>query len=245
MAPQRYDMLIKAVLIVGLGALALLPVGALGAKFGFWGFGRGFQFMFTGAFVAAAVVVLGLAVLVFALRAGRKDAVVPIGIGLVASVVALAVLGSQYRLTTTVPPINDITTDLDDPPAFAALELRGGQPLEYVVEKGAPQQQSYAHIETEASDLPPPEALAKALAVAEDLGWEVVADGAVADTDDLTIEAKATTFWFGFVDDVVVRIRPNAAGSLVDVRSASRVGMSDLGANAARIDAFIERFRGS
>ena len=185
--------------------LALLPVGALGAKFGLWGFGRGFQFMFTGAFVAAAVVVLGLAVLVFALRAGRKDAVVPIGIGLVASVVALAVLGSQYRLTTTVPPINDITTDLDDPPAFAALELRGGQPLEYVPEKGGQQQQSYAHIETEESDLSAPEALAKALAVAEDLGWEVVADGAVADTERSQHRSQG--------HDVLVRIRRRRRGS--------------------------------
>ena len=114
-------MLNRAVLIVGLGALALLPLGALGARFGVWGFGRGFQLMYTGVFVAAAVLVLGIAVLVFALRAHRKSAVVPIGIGLLASVVALGTMGYQYRLTTTVPPINDITTDLDDPPVFGAL----------------------------------------------------------------------------------------------------------------------------
>lgn len=235
-------MLNRAVLIVGLGALALLPLGALGTRFGVWDFGRGFQLMYTGVFVAAAVLVLGIAVLVFALRAGRKNAVLPIGIGLLASVVALATMGQQYRLTTTVPPINDITTDLDDPPAFGARELRGPGVLDYVADKGVAQRRSYAHIVTERSDLAPDAASQKALAVARELGWDVLAD---TDADGaLTLEATATTFWFGFIDDVVVRIRPDGAGSLVDVRSASRVGSSDLGANARRIDAFLARFRG-
>lgn len=235
-------MLNRAVLIVGLGALALLPLGALGTRFGLWDFGRGFQLMYTGVFVAAAVLVLGIAVLVFALRAGRKSAVLPVGIGLLASIVALATMGQQYRLTTTVPPINDITTDLDDAPAFGALEIRGGRVLDYDPDKGVAQRRSYSHIETERSDLAPNDAAGKALAVARELGWDVLAD-----TDahgELTLEATATTFWFGFVDDVVVRIRADGSGSLVDVRSASRVGMSDLGANARRIDDFMARFRG-
>ena len=235
-------MLNRAVLIVGLGALALLPLGALGARFGLWDFGRGFQLMFTGVFVAAAVLVLGVAVLVFALRAGRRNAVLPIAIGLLASVVVLATMGYQYRLTTTVPPINDITTDLDDPPAFGALELRGPGVLDYVSDKGVAQRRSYAHIGTERSNLAPEDASKKALAVSRELGWDVLADTNV--DGERTLEATATTFWFGFVDDVVVRIRPDGAGSLVDVRSASRVGLSDLGANARRIDAFMARFRG-
>ena len=235
-------MLNRAVLIVGLGALALLPLGALGTRFGFWDLGRGFQLMYTGVFVAAAVLVLGIAVLVFALRAGRRNAVLPIGIGLLASIVALATMGQQYRLTTTVPPINDITTDLDDPPAFGALELRGAGVLDYDPDKGVAQRRGYAHIATERSDLAPDDASRKALAVARELGWDVLAD---TDTDgELTVEATATTFWFGFVDDVVVRIRPDGGGSLIDIRSASRVGSSDLGANARRIDAFMARLRG-
>ena len=245
MASGKYDMLIKAVLFVGLGGLALLPVGALGARFGLWDFGRGFQFMFTGTFVSAAVLVLGIAVLVFALRAGRTDAALPIGIGLAASIVALVVMGSQFRLTTAVPPINDVTTDMADPPAFAALELRGVSAMEYVPEKGVQQAEGYPHITTERSSLGPEQALAKALVVAGELGWDVLAEGEGADgMGELMIEATATTMWFGFVDDVVVRIRADAAGSRVDVRSASRVGLSDLGANAKRIDAFLARFRG-
>jgi uncharacterized protein (DUF1499 family) len=58
------------------------------------------------------------------------------------------------------------------------------------------------------------------------------------------IEATATTFWFGFKDDVVLRIRPTANGSIVDVRSVSRVGQSDLGANAKRIRAILRGIEG-
>jgi len=69
------------------------------------------------------------------------------------------------------------------------------------------------------------------------MGWEIVASDASAGR----IEATATTAWFGFKDDVVVRVRPEAAGSRIDVRSVSRVGRSDVGANAARIRAFLEK----
>jgi uncharacterized protein (DUF1499 family) len=69
------------------------------------------------------------------------------------------------------------------------------------------------------------------------MGWELVA----ADSAAGRIEATATTRWFGFKDDVVVRIRPDAAGSRVDVRSVSRVGRSDVGANAERIRAYLRR----
>ena len=242
MASERYDTLTRAVLFVGLGALALLPIGALGARFGLWGFERGFQFMFTGVFVAAAVLVLGIALLVFALRAGRQDVALPIGIGLAACIVALATMGYQFRLATTFPPINDITTDLDDPPVFGALEERGGQPIEYVPAKGEQQRQGYPHLATEESRLAPEQALDKARTVAKEIGWAVVAE--LRTDGELTIEAEARTFWFGFIDDVVIRIRPAGGGSHVDVRSASRVGLGDLGANAQRIDAFMERFRG-
>ena len=153
----------------------------------------------------------------------------------------MAFTGWQFRLTTTAPPINDVTSDIGDPPAFAAMELRGGQPLEYDPAKAEQQQWGYPHIETERSALAPEAALERAVEVAQGLGWDVVASGPQG--EDLTVEAVATTFWFGFIDDVVVRIRADSGGSLVDIRSASRVGRSDLGANARRIDAFLADFR--
>jgi len=75
--------------------------------------------------------------------------------------------------------------------------------------------------------------------VSRGLGLEIVA----AMPKDGRIEATATTFWFGFKDDVVVRIRPQPAGSRVDIRSVSRVGRGDAGANALRIRKFLEKMK--
>ena len=241
MTTMGYDRLAQVVLGVGLIALAAMPVGALGSRFGLWRFETGFQFMFTATFVAAAVLVLGIAVLVFALRAGRSAAALPIGIGIAASVVTLGIMGFQYRLATTVPPIHDVSTDRNDPPQFAVLvDARGehANPLEYSEATAEHQAAAYPHIRTARTDLDPAASFAKALTVAEDLGWEI----ANADRSASLIEATATTFWFGFKDDVAIRIRADNDGSRVDLRSTSRVGLSDLGANAERIAAFLQRF---
>jgi uncharacterized protein (DUF1499 family) len=87
--------------------------------------------------------------------------------------------------------------------------------------------------------VPPAQAFDRALAAARAMGWEIV-DAAA---DQGRVEATATTFWFGFKDDVVVRVRPDASGSRIDVRSLSRVGRSDLGANAQRIRTYLDRLR--
>jgi hypothetical protein len=73
--------------------------------------------------------------------------------------------------------------------------------------------------------------------VAQELGWEIVAVDPAAGR----VEATATTLWFGFKDDIVVRVRRADGGAQVDVRSVSRLGGGDLGANAARVRAFLER----
>jgi uncharacterized protein (DUF1499 family) len=88
---------------------------------------------------------------------------------------------------------------------------------------------------------PPGAAFGRALAAARAMGWEVAA----ADSASGRVEATATTRWFGFKDDVVVRLRPAGAGTRVDVRSASRVGQSDVGANADRIRAYLGRLAGA
>jgi uncharacterized protein (DUF1499 family) len=79
----------------------------------------------------------------------------------------------------------------------------------------------------------------RAVSAARKLGWHVVA----AAPAEGRLEATDTTRWFGFKDDVVVRIAPAADGSRVDVRSVSRVGRSDLGTNARRIRAFLRELR--
>jgi len=146
---------------------------------------------------------------------------------------------SASRAARSVPPIHDITTDLEDPPSFVAiLPLRAGAPN--AAQYGGPaiaaqQRAAYPGIATIILPLAPQQAFAKALAAARVLGWDVVA----AVPEDGRIEATDRTFWFGFRDDVVVRVRPRNGGSVVDIRSVSRIGRSDTGTNAKRIRRFV------
>jgi uncharacterized protein (DUF1499 family) len=138
----------------------------------------------------------------------------------------------------SLPPINDITTDTADPPGFAAiLSLRAGSPVSatYAGKATADAQKlAYPDIAPVVLADAPPAAFAKALAAARAEGWTIIASDAATGR----IEATATTPWFGFRDDIAVRVRPDGRGSRVDVRSVSRIGRGDLGANAKRVRAF-------
>lgn len=138
----------------------------------------------------------------------------------------------------SLPHIHDITTDTADPPEFVAvLPLRADapNPPEYAGEEIAVQQRAaYPDIQPLRLPLAPVQAFERALATADSQGWHIVA----AALPEGRIEATATTFWFGFKDDVVIRVTPDNGGSRIDMRSKSRVGGSDVGANAARIRAF-------
>jgi len=160
--------------------------------------------------------------------------------GLVIAAVVFGVPFSYVRTAREVPPIHDITTDTADPPAFVAiLPLRAGaaNSPDYGGEAIAAQQRAaFPAIQPVRAPLPPDRTFALALATAEDQGWEIVA----AVPSEGRIEATDTTSWWGFKDDIVIRIRPEGSGSRLDIRSESRVGVSDLGTNAARIEAFLE-----
>ena len=141
-----------------------------------------------------------------------------------------------------VPPIHDITTDTQDPPVFAdVLPLRqdAPNPADYDKDGGeqlaSAQTAAFPDIKPLELSIPPSEAFDNALAVAKKMGWDIVAEAKA----DGRIEATATTFWFGFKDDVVIRIRDAANGSRVDIRSESRIGRSDTGVNAKRVRAFL------
>ncbi len=139
------------------------------------------------------------------------------------------------------PAIHDITTDTTTPPQFeAVVALRADAPnsLEYGgAELAASQREGYPDLETLVVGMTPAQLVEQARDVATAMGWEIVA----ADAEAGRLEASDTTFWFGFTDDIVVRARAVAGGTEVDVRSVSRVGVSDLGANAKRIRTFLER----
>ena len=101
------------------------------------------------------------------------------------------------------------------------------------------QQEAYPDLQTLSSPLPLDEAFDRALQVATNLGWEIYHQ----DRNAGVIEAVDTTRIMAFKDDIVIRVRSNAQGTLLDLRSVSRVGEGDIGANAKRIRAFQQAFQ--
>lgn len=221
-------------------ALLLLSVAGPGARLGLWEFRTGFLLLRWGAYLGIFAAGLGLLSLLWRAPGARRwPAVVAVLAGAGAALVPYRWMQQAQR----VPPIHDITTDTEQPPQFqAVLPLRADapNPAEYGGAEIADQQrQGYPDIAPVALEQPSAEAFRRALETARGMGWDIVAADSLAGR----IEATATTTWFGFKDDVVVRITPQASGSRVDVRSVSRVGKSDVGANAERIREFLGRLR--
>lgn len=196
-----------------------------------------------GAYVGGAAALVSMLALTLTLVQRRRG----VGLALVGLLLGTAAFGfpaNQQRNARRAPPIHDITTDLDDPPQFVAVVLlraNAPNPVAYGGEKIAVQQQrSYPDIMPVTMHVLPREAFARALAAVSAMRWDLVA----ADSDAGRIEATDTTFWFGFKDDIVVRIRPAAdGGSKIDVRSLSRVGGGDVGTNARRIRAYLKELQ--
>jgi hypothetical protein len=228
------------VLVVALLAVALLLVAGPGTRLGVWDFRLGLQLLRWSAYAGFAAAALALvALLVPRVRAAG------VALPLLALALGLGVAFVPWRFmqqARAVPPIHDITTDVERPPAFVAvLPLRADapNPPEYAgPETAAQQRQAYPDLRALTVAEPPAAAFPRALEAARGMGWEIVA----ADPAAGRIEATATTRWFGFQDDVVVRVEAApGGGSRIDVRSKSRVGRSDVGANAARIRAYLAR----
>ena len=232
----------QAIMIGALVAAVLLPVGALGHRLGVWSFETGFIFLAGGALLALIAVLGGIAALIVALRTGRDADRPLLFVGLIVGAAIVALLFTQLSAARSVPPIHNISTDVSDPPAFdVVVGLRGANsnPIDYDIAAVAQvQQAAYPSIMPIVSDRTVVESFDRALEVVKSMGLEIVNVDQAAGR----IEAVATSFWFGFKDDLVVRIRERGTGSVIDLRSVSRVGVSDLGVNAKRIEEFINRF---
>jgi hypothetical protein len=179
-----------------------------------------------------------------------RAAVAVIALSLVVTVVA----GFWISRGRGAPPIHDVTTDLTDPPVFKdAVPLRSASgavnPVEYqriqsimgkTLNVPDAQRSAYPDIQSLVLPQPPAQAIQLAQQAARDMGWDILA---VVPSEG-RIEATDTTGYFGFKDDVVVRIKPESTGSRVDVRSESRVGGGDTGTNARRVRAYLAKLRG-
>jgi uncharacterized protein (DUF1499 family) len=224
---------------------AAMGAGA-GARLGWWDFRTGFRILNWAAYFGIAGVALSLAGAIIARPGSGRRGFLPAVAGIVLGALAFGVPGNWYRIAKRVPAIHDITTDTENPPVFVAvLVLRKDAPnsAEYGgPEIAAKQHAGYPDIRPIEVGIPPAKAYENALAVCRRMGWQIV-DG---NPSEGRIEATATTRWFGFKDDVVIRIAPTASNwSRLDIRSVSRVGISDVGANACRIRAFRKKFTSS
>ena len=243
----RVERLTKLALLLCFGSVVAALFAAFGSGQGWWHFRLGFDVLRYAVYAAGAGVLLALVAL-FVGRRSRSRLYLANLIGLIAAAGFLLFIGNQVRTARSVPAIHDVTTNLDDPPLFYRLQIRKDN-LETVpvegrpdLERLAPQErwralhrEAYGDIITIRVPWDVPETVRRARALAADRGWDIVS------TDERGIvEATDTSLFFRFKDDVVFRARPaDGGGSIVDMRSISRVGVSDVGVNARRVRGFL------
>jgi uncharacterized protein (DUF1499 family) len=231
-----------ALAVAVLGGLALLVSGP-GYRLGWWTLSSAYDLLSYGLLAGLAAVSLGVIALLASWQVGsvrgRNVALIGVIVALVAAYVPL-----YWRtLALEAPPIHDISTDLDHPPAFHAL---AGQrlPEENETAYGGEavarlQEEAYPDIAPLLSDKMPDDVFTAVMEVLGDTNWDIAA----IDTHGRVIEATEETFWFGFKDDVVITVAARSGGSRVDMRSQSRVGVADAGTNARRVEQFLDAVR--
>jgi hypothetical protein len=244
------------VLWLGLASPIVALVGALGSAWGFWDFSKGFLGLAAAFVLAILAIAMGVGI---GARNRKKGGNVPklrrwlgmaTGLGMIGWLANFVILG------LSVPAIHDVSTDLADPPQFQMLALRadnwdaipGADDAE--MKEMTPQQRwevihrkAYADIRTVRINEPAIDVVAKAERLAKSRGWEI----ALADPAHGRLEATATSTFFRFKDHVVIRVKPteDGTGSVVDMRSVSRKGVSDLGMNAKRVREFLADLSGT
>ena len=230
-------------LAIALVAALALALAGPGHRFGLWDFGTGFLILRYAVYAGIAGAVISALGLLLAGFRGRRRGMFRALAGLAIGLIVIGLPAWWLQAARSVPPIHDITTDPGDPPAFEAiLPLRADapNPATYGGAQVAAQQASgYPDLAPLEAAVPPQRAFDAALAAATGMGWEIIA----AEPDAGRIEATDRTFWFGFTDDIVVRIRAADGGSRIDLRSTSRVGVSDMGTNAARVRDYLAELR--
>jgi len=221
---------------LALTLLLVLPVSVLTVRSGAWQ--QGLLLYAIACAGAALVLLIALIMLVLpALKSARGGILKRVMFVVPGTLLLISILANRGD----IPPIHDITTDTINPPEFvAAVAARGSDsnPLDIKPDTIAQQKTAYPDMSPVIVDITSADAFTQSLAAAEALGWEVIAQDAQAGT----LEAVDTTAIMGFKDDIAIRISREGDSSIINLRSVSRVGVSDLGANAKRIRAFKSQF---
>lgn len=252
---ERISLWLRRLAWLGVLGLPLFyAIAALGTRWGFWSLSTGFGTLSRdiGPKLVMAVLCIGVIclILTFFSKAKRRG----IFVSALAILVPVIVMVQGKNIQSKVkklPFIHDVTTDTQDVPVFTKtiLDLRAQtenvNPVTYAGKKDSRDDELYSVLQTRAfPDIrpvilsgAPEQVFGQVLTIVKQSGWKVHTE----DAKTGVIEATATTFWYGFKDDIIIRIRPGeGGGSVVDMRSISRIGGSDIGANAARIRKFIK-----
>ncbi len=245
----------KLVLVLATGAVLWGLGAALGTGWGLWNWQSGFAGVDYSFYLALATILLALLLGWLARKRGGGRNLLG-GLGLAIAFIYAGWVVSWYYQSRAAPAIHDISTDLADPPIFQMIELRadnidnipgandedmrGLSPLQRweTIHRA-----SYGDIRTVRIAQPMAEVIGKAERLAKTRGWDI----AVADPTTGKLEATDTVTLFGFKEDIVLRVRPteDGTGSVVDMRSVSRVGDGDRGSNARRIKGFLADLTGT
>jgi uncharacterized protein (DUF1499 family) len=217
---------------------AVFILSGYGYQWGFWGLGTGFTLLRYGAYAAIALTAISGVSYWFVRKSEPRAKIYTVITFLLMGSATLTALYWQVQ-ARSVPPIHDITTDIENPPLFSAMvRLRADapNPPEYAGEETAEaQREAYPDIQPLILQTGIQETMDEAVKLISDRGWELVAINRI----EHRIEATEKLAWFGFKDDVVLRFTETANGTRVDMRSKSRIGRSDVGVNASRIEKFL------
>jgi hypothetical protein len=258
-AQKIRDVFVKAGVVLTVFVPVWFLAAALGTKFGLWSWGVGLGKM-TGGIGLPLIGILVLLTFVLSLLVIFVKPRAGFGALTAMWLVSLGIGGFALNAINTVkslPPIHDISTNTREPLSFSAKAMAARGPNTNKIlspsEASVPfnkdklsnwsgrtlveiQAEAYPAIKSLVVEGQTPAATyAKALATLKSQGYKSISEDATA----MRIEAVSESFWYGFKDDVVIAITPAGNGAKLDMRSVSRVGISDLGANAKRIETFL------
>lgn len=232
----------RLALLAGFVAAVFVAGAAPAYRYAGFDVPHAFELMRYGVYAAGATLVLGVLWIVFSLIARSGEGLLSFIVGIVLALGAAYFPVNMLMTAGKLPKIHDVTTDTANPPPFVAiapLRANAKNGVDYKTDP-AEQQKGYPDIAPLiVPDVAPADLFKRAEATARAMNWEIVA----AEAAEGRIEATDTTAWWGFKDDIVIRIAAEGTGSRLDIRSMSRVGDSDIGKNAERIRAFLAKLK--
>ncbi|SHE32145.1 Protein of unknown function [Fodinibius roseus] len=234
-------------MIFGIAAVLVLLLSGYGYQWNWWELGVAFSWLLPASAVLALIgLALALVYLFARWKGGANLSAKTVTAGVVLGLAVLVTVGYWFYQAQQYPPIHDISTDIDNPPEFRGIvPLRAEASNDTTYgdrEKADTQREHYPDIQTLYLEEEYPEAFDRALEAARQMPWEQIV---TSDKEQGLIEAFDKLPWFGFIDDVVIRVdtAETRGRSKIDVRSVSRIGRGDIGVNAHRIREYLEVVR--